>query len=399
MSPDEARPDSIGMSWLKDVRILDCTRLLPHAYATQMLVALGAEVIKIESPGMGEYGRGMAPTFAASNGRKASITLDLKSGQGREIFRRLADSSACVVESFRPGVMRSAGLDFEALSRTNPALIYCSATGYGQSGPYVDVPGHDLNYLGLSGVTLAAGSVASPLLPIPVVDMAIGPFLALSVIAAIAEARATGIGQAIDISLMDVAISFNLMGLAYTKAWAGGLSLDAGGTLQGFPWPGILIGDCPSYGVFRTADGKSVSLCNVEEKFWVSFLSIVGLEYAPGDRFATGERGRQIRTHVEAVIGGQSQEHWIEAFAGRDVCFAPVLSSQEVMANEHVKYRESVFIESDGSIQVRFPGRFSATPSRDGGLAPTVGENTYELLRELGYDDEELARLAADAAI
>src|SRR5215217_3140779 len=205
-----------GMSWLRGVRILDCTRLLPHAYATQMLVALGADVVKVETPGIGDYGRGMGPTFAASNGHKRSLTLDLRSAEGREIFRRLADGSACVVESFRPGVMKAAGLDFDALSRTNPALVYCSATGYGQTGPYRDIPGHDLNYLGLSGATLADGSAQPALLPIPIVDMAAGPFMALAIVAAIAEARATNVGQAIDLGLLDVALSLNLMGLAYT---------------------------------------------------------------------------------------------------------------------------------------------------------------------------------------
>src|SRR5215213_2284819 len=256
-----------------------------------MLVALGAEVVKVETPGMGDYGRGMGPTFAASNGHKRSLTLDLRSADGREIFRRLADASACVVESFRPGVMTAAGLDFDALSRTNPALVYCSATGYGQTGPYRDLPGHDLNYLGLSGAVLADGTARPSLLPIPIVDMAAGPFMALAVVAALAEARATNVGQAIDLGLMDVAVSLNMMGLAYTHERPTGApetQVDSGSKLDGFPWPHILIGECPSYGDFETSDGRHVTLCNVEEKFWMTFLSVTGLDYGPDDRFATG---------------------------------------------------------------------------------------------------------------
>lgn len=391
-----------GMSWLHGVRILDCTRLLPHAYATQMLVALGADVIKIESPGFGDYGRGMAPTFVASNGHKRSMSLDLRSGDGKAIFRRLADTSACVVESFRPGVMKAAGLDFDTLAATNPALVYCSASGYGQTGPYADMPGHDLNYLGVSGLSLADGTATPALLPIPIVDMASGPFIALSIVAAIAEARHTYRGQVIDLSLFDVALSINMMGLAYSH----GLSADAASQeehanarLGGFPWPDILIGRCPCYGVFATSDGKFVSLGNVEEKFWMTFLKVIGLSFEAGDRFATGEHGRQIRDQIEARIAAQTQEYWISAFRGQDVCFAPVLASQNVIDDEHVKHRGSVFVEKDRSLQIRFPGRFSATPAREGGASPSVGQDTTELLGEIGYGSDDLERLRADGVI
>jgi alpha-methylacyl-CoA racemase len=377
--------------------VVDCTRLMPHAYATQMLIALGAEVIKVESPGSGDYGRGMKPAFEASNGYKRSLTLDLRSEQGREILHRLSDTAAVVVESFRPGVMRSGGLDYEALSKTNPALVYCSATGYGQTGPYADKPGHDLNYLSLAGGVAADGSVEPAYLPMPIVDMAAGPFAALAIVAAVAEARATGIGQAIDLSLFDVALSINLLGFAYTHQ-----SLPESGTvgagLDGLRWPQLLVGKCPGYGFFETSDGRQVSLSNVEEKFWSTFLSLVGLDFAPEDRFATGARGQEVREAIERVIRSRTQEHWITVFAGTDVCFAPVLPSQEVIADEHVRYRDSVFLE-DGKIHLRFPARFSRTPARDGGSPPNVGADTDIVLAELGYDAAMIAGLRDERVI
>lgn len=390
-----------GMSWLRGVRVLDCTRLLPHAYATQMLVALGADVIKIEPPGFGDYGRGMAPTFVASNGHKRSIGLDLRSEQGKRIFRGLADSAACVVESFRPGVMKAAGLDFATLSATNPALVYCSASGYGQDGPYADVPGHDLNYLAVSGMSLADGTATPALLPIPIVDMAAGPFIALSIVAAIGEARETGVGQAIDLSLFDVALSINMMGLAYSHGLDDGGAADAhaGARLGGFPWPDILVGRCPCYGVFSTSDDKYVSLGNVEEKFWLTFLEVAGLSFAAADRFAIGDRGREIRAAIERRIAEHTQEFWISAFRGKDVCFAPVLPSQNVIDDEHVKHRGSVFVEKDRSLQIRFPARFSGTPAREGGPSPSVGQDTEILLGELGYTAADLRQLRADGVI
>lgn len=394
--------NSYGMSWIRGLRILDCTRLLPHAYATQMLVALGADVIKVEPPGFGDYGRGMTPTFVASNGHKRSVSLDLRSEQGKRIFRELADSSACVIESFRPGVMKTAGLDFAKLSMTNPTLVYCSASGYGQDGPYADVPGHDLNYLAVSGMSLADGTATPALLPVPIVDMAAGPFIALSIVAAIAEARETGIGQAIDLSLFDVALSINMMGLAYSHGLDSAENAgdaDANARLGGFPWPDILVGRCPCYGVFATADDKYVSLGNVEEKFWLTFLDVIGLKFAAADRFAIGTRGREIRAAIEQRIAEQSQDYWVSAFRGEDVCFAPVLASQKVIDDEHVKHRGSVFLESDRSLQIRFPGRFSGTPAREGGTSPSVGQDTETLLTEIGYTAAELAQLRADGVV
>jgi crotonobetainyl-CoA:carnitine CoA-transferase CaiB-like acyl-CoA transferase len=347
----------------------------------------------------------MAPTFVASNGHKRSITLDLRADEGKAVFRRLADTSSCVVESFRPGVMRAAGLDFDTLAATNPALVYCSASGYGQTGPYADIPGHDLNYLGVSGLSLADGTATPALLPIPIVDMAAGPFIALSIVAAIAQARHTHVGQVIDLSLFDVALSINMMGLAYSHGLAADTPSDpdvsqhANARLGGFPWPDILVGRCPCYGVFATADGKFVSLGNVEEKFWMTFLEVVGLTFEAEDRFATGEQGRHIRDQIEARIAAQTQDYWISAFRGQEVCFAPVLASQNVIDDEHVKHRGSVFVEKDRSLQIRFPARFSATPAREGGASPSVGQDTNELLAEIGYGRADLDRLRTNGVI
>jgi alpha-methylacyl-CoA racemase len=386
-----------GMSWLRGVRILDCTRLLPHAYATQMLVALGADVIKIESPARGEYGRSMPETFASSNGSKRSLTLNIRSEEGRGILRELAARSHGFVESFRPGVMAGIGLGYDDLSALNPSLVYCSATGYGQYGPGASVPGHDLNYLARAGGVTGDGSVQPALVPFPLVDMATAPFVGLALVAAIGEARSTGRGQFIDLSLFEVALSMNLMGLAYTSTRTApdepGRPARPQDKLDGFPWPHILVGGCPSYGVFRTADGETITLCNVEDKFWTTFCSIVGLRCTPEERFATGARADEIRDLISRVIAGEPLAHWIAAFSGQDVCFAPAMPSGRVLADEHVRARDSVFLESDGSVQVRFPAKFSLTPARDGGLPPEAGQHSDDLLAELGYDAEARRRL------
>lgn len=321
---------------LDGIRVLDFSTLLPGPLATLMLVEAGAEVIKIERPGRGDEMRSYEPKFGEDavnfgllNRGKRSIALDLKTDGAVERLMPLIRSADVIVEQYRPGVMERLGLGYAALSAINPGLIYCSITGYGQSGPKAAEAGHDLNYVAETGMlSLAAGSDGAPVLPAALVaDVGGGTYPAVvNILLALLERNRTGKGCHLDIAMADGMFTF--------LYWAMGNGLTEGQ----WPVPGgdLVTGGTPRYQMYRTADGRFLAAAPLEDKFWAAFCGIIGLpeEFRDDSRDPIG-----TKQAVAGLIAGKDSTHWYAAFAGKDVCCAIMSSMEEALANPHFQQR------------------------------------------------------------
>src|SRR5215470_1733185 len=260
---------------LAGIRVLDLTRLLPGAMATLHLADLGADVIKVEDTGVGDYSRsmgrvrkGMSDSFRLLNRNKRAMRLDLKQPRGREAFLRLAQRADVVVEGFRPGVVAKLGVGYDAVSAVNPRIVYCSISGYGQDGPYTQSAGHDINYVGYAGIGDQIGTREGPVVPnFQIADLVGGALVpAMGILAALVDAKASGKGRYVDVAMTDAALAhavFPLLGfLERGKAPARGT--------------GMLDGGLPCYNVYRTKDGQFMAVGALESKFWVSLCGILG---------------------------------------------------------------------------------------------------------------------------
>ena len=340
-----------------------------------MLADFGADVVKIEDLGAGDYARADETAFASLNRGKRSIQLDLKSVGGREAFLRLAASADVVVESFRPGVMDRLGVGWSVLHELNPSLVFCAITGYGQDGPLSARAGHDVNYLARVGVLALSGDAGKPpaQASAQIADVAGGSLMAAFGILA---ALRSGLGQFVDISMADGALSL--------------LGMPAAGLLAGGPAPRrgeiVLGGRLLCYRPYECADGW-VSMGALEPKFWAAFCMGVGREDLMAHQFdRPGTRAHRV---VTQIIKGRTRAEW-EAFnAEHDCCLEPVLELEEALADEHVLARGMV---GDGVLGN--PVRLSETPAVSSrGPAPGLGEHTDAVLAEAGFSSQEIGAL------
>ncbi|MFF2964762.1 CaiB/BaiF CoA transferase family protein [Streptomyces sp. NPDC057963] len=372
-----------GWPGLRGLRVLDLSRLLPGGFATLMMADLGADVIKVESPNGGDYGRIVDPdTFAALNRNKRSVVLDLREKAGRETLLRLVERSDAVVESHRPGVLESMELGYRQLRAVNRRVVLCSITGYGQTGPYATRPGHDLNFLALSGffaVPHRADGIVDRV-GVRVADMAGAMYAALATAVAVSSARSTGEGQHVDVSLHEAA-----------AAWAGALAppLQEGRPRADSP---LVTGDND---IFVLADGRRISFATFEDKFWLTFRQALAAEFpvladACYDRRADRTRAkREVRELLEDVFAQRDLAWWSAALSGLDLPWAPVYeTTAEVLEDEHVTVRGLVGTLPGSATehprqQVRFPVVFGSGLDSLRGAAPGHGEHTAEVLAEL----------------
>ena len=392
---------------LSGIRILDLSRLLPGAYASQMLADFGADVIKIEEPGSGDYGRfmpphgagGMSLYFLATNRNKRSMTLNLKLPEGREVFLRLLQQADVVLESFRPGVMERLGLGYEQLKEVRPALIYCAISGYGQDGPYRLRAGHDLNYAGYAGMLhYNRGPHGEPAMPATQFgDLAGGSFMAIiGILTALVERTQTGEGRMIDVSMTE-----GVMSLLPITATA---YLNTGEA----PLPGrsALDGGLPCYNIYETLDGKHVTLAALEYKFWHTFCTRTGhLELLPFHVPAgPGEREQAIDI-LQAIFKTRTRDEWLAELADIDACVGPVYNIDEALNDQHAQARgvsitSAPLGESGESCRAlpSFP-RISGVENEQRYPPPGLGEHTSELLREIGYSEVEIEQFKAGGVI
>jgi crotonobetainyl-CoA:carnitine CoA-transferase CaiB-like acyl-CoA transferase len=385
MSEARAKP-------LAGLRVLDLTRLLPGPVATQHLADLGADVVKIEDTGEGDYARTMGAKpgetsafFRLVNRNKRALRLDLKQPDGVAVFRRLTLSADVVIEGFRPGVMDKLGLGYEALCTINPRLVFCSISGYGQDGPYAQRAGHDINYIGYAGVLDQIGAAGGP----PVVpNFQIGDLLGgalaplVGLLAAVIDARATGRGRHVDVAMTDAVLAHAVFPLA-------GLLARLAPPPRGAD---LLSGGVPCYGVYATADGRHMAVGALEKKFWELLCDTLGRPDLKPFHLAFGAKGEQAKRELAAVFAGRTQAEWADIFDKIDCCVTPVLHIGEALDNEQLRARGMV-VEAGGLPQLAPPYKISDFEFAIERGAPAPGQHSEEILREAGYAADEIAVL------
>ena len=354
---------------LDGITVLDLSRLLPGGAATMLLANFGADVIKIEEPGTGDYGRAMPPfldgegaVFALVNRGKKSVALDLKDARGKDSFLGLVSRADVVVESFRPGVMARLGLDYQVLRVHNERLIYVAITGYGQDGPYRDMAGHDVNYMALGGAIDTTGLEGTPpAIPgVQVADLSGGALQAvIGVLLALAARSRTGQGQMVDVAMLDGVAWLLPAALAFYQGT--GVIPERGTS--------VLTGRYACYHLYQCADGRWISVGALEAKFWAALCRALGCEQFIPDQFAEGQRRMEIIEALSRLFESRSAEEWFVHLKPFDACVAPVRNVSEVMRDFDLGKGESVVVP-----------RLSATPGHLGGRPPRLGEHTGEQL-------------------
>jgi len=382
---------------LAGLRVLDLTRLLPGPMATLHLADLGADVIKVEDTGAGDYARS-APSvhgginyFQLINRNKRSLRVDLKQAAGVEVFLRLATNADVIIESFRPGVVDKLGIGYGTVSSINPKVVYCAITGYGQDGPYRERAGHDLNYLGYSGLLDQIGTPGgAPAVPnFQIGDLLGGSMTALvGILAAIVDARANGRGRYVDVSMTDAVFAHTLF--PFLAALGLGQAPPRGDD--------VLSGGLPCYGVYATSDGRHFAVGALEPKFWQLFCETINRPDLKPFAYAMGAEGLRIRGELENVFAQRTFAQWTTLFEDIDCCVTPVLSFEESLKNEQLLARGMV-VESDGIKQFAPPYKISDMPFEVRLPAPAAGEHGEDILREAGYSADEIASLRSRKAI
>jgi alpha-methylacyl-CoA racemase len=371
--------------------ILDLTRLLPGAYCMLLLADLGADVVKVEQPGQGDPLRdapplvdGVGAAHLALDRGKRSMTLDLKSPDGPEVLRRLAEGTHAVVESFRPGVADRLGVGYEALSERNPRLVYCALTGYGQDGPYRDRPGHDVNYVALAGLLEATGTPSGPpaIPAAQMADLAGGMGAAVGILACLLEAGRTGRGRLVDLAMLDAAASW--AALPWSSYLAAGTPPARG------DW--FLTGGLACYRVYRAGDDRYLALGALEPKFWRVLVDALGVpELAPAQ--LDPDRQQEMVARLEGIFLTRPRDAWVKALEGLEACVVPVNDVTEALVDPQLTHRGMV-AEAGG--RVVGPGPLVKVSGRVPGPlppAPTLGEHTVEVLAGAGFTVEEVADL------
>jgi alpha-methylacyl-CoA racemase len=344
-----------AMRPLEGLFVLDFSTLLPGPLATLLLAEAGAEVVKIEPPGRGEEMRGHAPrwghdsaSFALLNRGKRSVALDLKDPAERNRLHSLVKRADVIVEQFRPGVMERLGLDYDSVAKLNPMVVYCSISGYGQTGLKRDVAAHDLNYIGDAGLLgLSMGDLSRPVVPPALMaDIAGGAYPAvLNILLALEERRRTGRGRHLDVAMAD-----NLFPLMF---WAIGHGLVTG------TWPGngqgYLTGGSPRYGLYPTKDGRVVAAAPIERKFWETFCDLIGLE----DEFRNDAKdSAATKARIAAIIASETADVWRSRFVGKDCCCSIVASLADVFTDPHYVARgvfHHVLANAEGATMPALP--------------------------------------------
>ncbi|GAB4357202.1 MAG: CaiB/BaiF CoA-transferase family protein [Gammaproteobacteria bacterium] len=382
---------------LKGVRVLDLTRLLPGPLCTQHLADLGAEVIKVEDTKQGDYGRLGLGTgseddpgyFDLVNRGKRSVSVDLKHPEGREFFLRLVRGADAVVESFRPGVMERLGLGHNALRAVNPALVYCSLTGYGASGPLAQQAGHDLNYCGYTGLIDQTGhSGEPPVIPaFQIADLAGGTLTATTaLLAGLFKARVSGEGTLLDVAMTDSVMAHSVLNLAmYRHRHA---VPPRGG--------GVLNGGAPCYGLYQTGDGRWMAVAALEKKFWERLCLALERPDLIGKHNVSGEEAEAVRAELQALFQTRSAEAWLSLLTPADCCVSPVLTIEEALQHPQFREREVVVAGADSGangVAFTFPARVDGNSCVAERSSPELGEATDHYLQACHYSAEEIRRM------
>lgn len=392
------------MTALSNVKILDLTTLLPGPYATMVLADFGAEVLKVSSKSRADLvldskihakNSEVSANQAWLNRNKKTISLNLKHPKAVEIIKELIMDYDILIEQFRPGVMDRLGLGYEELSRINPRLIYCSLTGYGQTGNLKDRAGHDINYISRSGLVSHSGKkeTGPSLMNFQIADIAVGSSNSIiGILMALNYRNMTGEGQYIDVAMLDGLMAFN--------------SLDGAGFLAGGEEPGMesgLLNGGSAYDFYQTKDGRYMSVGSLEPKFWQEFCMTMGHEeWIKGT--VRPENLAKLKLEIKEVFLQKTQEEWSEIFKTKDCCVEPVLSLQEAFyKDEHIRQRGLIVEVPDkkGNKLLQYSASFklSKTPAGYRHAGYELGADTGDILQKLGYTETDIIALEQDGVL
>ncbi len=391
------------MMLLEGIRVLDLTRLLPGGYCSLLLADLGAEVLKIEEPVRGDYLRWVEPKrgnqsiyFQCLSRNKRSLTLNLKTAKGKEIFHALVRRHDVVLEGFRPGVVERLGVDYETVSKLNPGIVYCSISGYGQDGPYRERVAHDANCLAIGGLLHCSGEVGGrPVFPaLPLADMAVGGCMAaLAIASALVKRKQTGEGQYLDVAMLDGVVSLMTLHAAdyfhTSRQVERGHSHFAGGS----------VGNS----LYETLDGRYLALSIVEEKFWRNFCQAIGRPDRNDRDFLEVRSGSWLGAEVQATLRNRTRDEWASLFNGKEVCCEPVNTLADALSNEQVRFRKMVVEIADPNLgtltQIGNPVKAPGAVRTEHRPPPELGEHTRTVLREAGFGDDDIDTLFSEGVI
>jgi crotonobetainyl-CoA:carnitine CoA-transferase CaiB-like acyl-CoA transferase len=389
---------------LEGIRVLDATQVMAGPFCAMMLADLGATVVKVEPP-IGDSTRQMpgaigtdSPSFNAVNRGKRSIVINLKTAEGRELFARLARSSDIVIENYRPGVMRSLGLDYATLSAANPRLIYASISGYGQTGPDRGKGGFDLIAQGVAGIMSITGEPGGPPVKagVPVTDLGAGLFAVVGILAALQHRHRTGAGQHIDTSLVDAGVALSVW--EATEYFSGVGVPTALGSAHRMNAP---------YQAVRCADGY-ITLGAANERLFRRLCEVLGhTEWSADPAFAENasrvKHREALAARIESITATQPRAHWLSLLEANDIPCGPINDYAQVFADPQVLAREMVVETKHPRLghmkTLGSPIKLSATPPDVSRRAPQLGEHSDEVLTEAGLSDAEIAALRALGAI
>lgn len=376
---------------LDGIVILDLTRLLPGGVCTMMLADMGADVIKVEDPRAGDYARntpplvdGMGAFFRTSNRNKRSIIIDLKQAEGQATFYRLVEGADVVIEGFRPDVTERLKVDYETLKAINPRIIYCSLSGWGQTGPYKHLSGHDLNYVALNGV-LGSTRTAHPLGG-QIADVGGAYVVIMGITAALFKRERTGEGDYLDVALHESAMPFAMY--QFVESNVTGLK---GGN-------GTLTGMMAFYEVYESSDNKPMALAAIEPKFWRNFCEAVDKpEWVARHLDLQGQA--DLKADIADLFKTKTATEWDDLLSDADCCFTLITEPQDLVNDPQVQAREMAGIDENAVPWMRSPVRLTSDDNIQLGDVPQHGEHTGEILAEFGFRDDEIAQLQAAKAI
>lgn len=359
-------------------RVVSIAQQLPGPYCGLLLADLGAEVILVEQVRGGDPARVFPPLFAAANRGKASVAVDLKQPEGREIFHRLAATADVILEGFRPGVAARLGVDYPSVAR--PGLVYCSISGYGQDGPAAGLPGHDLSYQARAGVLPVGADGQAHLSPLPVADLASAMYATVGILAALADPQQAG--GYVDVSMAEAVLAFDSVGLAMAQA---------GAQEEG-------LGE-PAYGVFATSEGPITLSIAHEDHFWRSLCGVLGwpdVTDLPGSQRRS--RSAELRGRLSGVLATRPASYWLEKLTAAGVPCGPVNTALDTLTDPLFTSRDALVVV-DGTTYVRTPIRRDGQPMPVDGPAPALGADTARYLAALGYPPSEIDTLAEEGVV
>ena len=370
---------------LSGLKIVEFAGIGPGPFCGMLLSDLGADVVRIDRKGPGRGSR-----FDVTGRGRRSIALDLKNPEAVETCLKLMETADVVFEGFRPGVMERLGLGPEVALKRNPKLVFGRMTGWGQTGPFANAAGHDMNYIAISGALHAIGTEDKPIPPLNLVgDFGGGAlYLAFGLLAGVIHARATGQGQVIDCAMSDGAAS--LMAMFY--------GMKASGMWKDERRANMLDGGAHFYDTYQCSDGGWISIGSIEPQFYALLLEKTGITDPAFKDQMSREAWPELRAKLEAVIRTRSRDEWCEIMAGTDVCFAPVLTLEEAPAHVHNAARQT-FVTVEGVVQPAPAPRFSATPGAIQGPPPAIGGHNDAALTDWGFSIAEIERLKTAGAL